>query len=127
MKRFDDINVIPFIDIMLVLLAIVLTTATFISQGEIDVDLPEAGSAEETEEEPPARITIDGEGGIHFDGEVVEVAGLQRHLDEMDREDRVVLRVDKGVDFGRFVTVMDELKARDLSRLSIQARQASGE
>ncbi len=42
MKRFDQINVIPFIDIMLVLLAIVLTTATFISQGRLDINVPTA-------------------------------------------------------------------------------------
>jgi biopolymer transport protein ExbD len=42
MKRFDQINMIPFIDIMLVLLAIVLTTASFISQGMIPLDLPKA-------------------------------------------------------------------------------------
>lgn len=45
-KKFDQINVIPFIDIMLVLLVMVLTTATFIKQGVIPVDLPEASSAE---------------------------------------------------------------------------------
>ncbi len=48
MKRIDSINVIPFIDIMLVLLVMVLTTATFIKTGLIPVDLPEAkGSASE--------------------------------------------------------------------------------
>ena len=41
-KKFDEINVIPFIDIMLVLLVMVLTTATFIKQGVIPVNLPEA-------------------------------------------------------------------------------------
>ena len=38
MKKFDEINIIPFIDIMLVLLAIVLVTASFISQGKIKVE-----------------------------------------------------------------------------------------
>ena len=41
-KRFDEINVIPFIDIMLVLLVMVLTTATFINQGVIPIELPTA-------------------------------------------------------------------------------------
>ena len=41
MKRIDGINVIPFIDIMLVLLAIVLTTATFIVEGRLEIRLPE--------------------------------------------------------------------------------------
>jgi len=40
MKKFDSINVIPFIDIMLVLLAIVLTTATFVANGQLDIALP---------------------------------------------------------------------------------------
>lgn len=44
-KRFDEINVIPFIDIMLVLLVMVLTTATFVNQGIIPVELPEAKAA----------------------------------------------------------------------------------
>ena len=44
MKKFDQINVIPFIDIMLVLLAILLMTATFIAQGKIDVNLPTSKS-----------------------------------------------------------------------------------
>ena len=42
MKPMAQINVIPFIDIMLVLLAVVLTTATFVAQGRIPVALPEA-------------------------------------------------------------------------------------
>ena len=44
MKKFDEINIIPFIDIMLVLLAIVLITASFISQGKIQVNVPKASS-----------------------------------------------------------------------------------
>lgn len=45
MKKFDQINVIPFIDIMLVLFAIVLTTASFISQGVISVNPPTSSTA----------------------------------------------------------------------------------
>ena len=45
MKKFDEINIIPFIDIMLVLLAVVLITASFISQGKIQVNVPKASTA----------------------------------------------------------------------------------
>jgi len=48
-KRFDQINVIPFIDIMLVLLVMVLTTATFIKQGVIPVELPHAKGSQKEE------------------------------------------------------------------------------
>lgn len=59
MKRFDQINVIPFIDIMLVLLAIVLTTATFVAQGRIPLQLPEAEHAAQPVNEKPMEISID--------------------------------------------------------------------
>ncbi|OYV24794.1 MAG: energy transducer TonB, partial [Halothiobacillus sp. 20-54-6] len=64
MRRFDQINVIPFIDIMLVLLAIVLTTATFIAQGEISVNLPEAKSAQPVSIEPVLMITVNATGAL---------------------------------------------------------------
>ena len=59
MKPLAQINVIPFIDIMLVLLAVVLTTATFVAQGVIPVSLPEATSADELQRNRPIEITID--------------------------------------------------------------------
>ena len=55
MKRMDQINVIPFIDIMLVLLAIVLTTATFIVEGRLEIRLPEAASQDEAGASGPGR------------------------------------------------------------------------
>ena len=62
MKRFDQINVIPFIDVMLVLLAIVLTTATFVAQGTIPVNLPVSQSASKFRDQKPVEITIDEQG-----------------------------------------------------------------
>ena len=60
MKRFDQINMIPFIDVMLVLLAIVLTTATFVSKGLIDVDIPSAEQATTVNNAPkePVHISV---------------------------------------------------------------------
>lgn len=55
MKRFDTINVIPFIDIMLVLLAIVLTTASFIATGKLDIAVPQSSSTEALPPHPPRR------------------------------------------------------------------------
>ena len=69
MKRFDQINVIPFIDIMLVLLAIVLTTATFISQGLIEVNLPAADNAVAMKEQHKSlEISIDAGNRMYLDG-----------------------------------------------------------
>ena len=69
MKRFDQINMIPFIDIMLVLLAIVLTTASFISQGLIPVDLPKAEQSEPAKgDEKSLEIAINSQNQLFSPG-----------------------------------------------------------
>ena len=62
MKRIESINVIPFIDILLVFLAIVLTTASFISQGKIKVNLPEANNETSSNVEQPLTLTVSKSG-----------------------------------------------------------------
>ena len=65
-KRFDEINVIPFIDIMLVLLVMVLTTATFIKQGVIPVNLPEAESKQQKELKNEVTVFVNSKGEMFF-------------------------------------------------------------
>ena len=65
-KKFDTINVVPFIDIMLVLLVIVLTTATFVARGIIPIDLSEAKSATKVTKNKELTITIKSDGTIVF-------------------------------------------------------------
>jgi biopolymer transport protein ExbD len=122
MKRFDQVNVIPFIDIMLVLLAIVLTTATFISQGKISLDLPEAEHTETLIDEEGVEIAIDAQEQLFFNQSVVDTEALGEQLASLARQTPVVLYVDKSVRFDRFVTVIDLLKANKLEKLSIVAR-----
>lgn len=121
MKRFDQINVIPFIDIMLVLLAIVLTTATFISQGLIEVNLPEAESAEQIQEqdERTLEIVINAENKIYLADKQIDAETLSMELQKVNKETPIVLRVDKQVVFENFVLVIDQLKANHLEKFSI--------
>ncbi len=125
MKRFDQINVIPFIDIMLVLLAIVLTTATFISQGAIEVDLPKAESAEALQEvdEKTIEIAINVDSKIFIDDKVVSKQELAIKLETLAKETPVLLRVDKKVAFENFVNVIDLLKKNKLEKLSIVTQE----
>jgi biopolymer transport protein ExbD len=122
MKRFDQVNVIPFIDIMLVLLAIVLTTATFISQGKISLDLPEAEHTETLIDEEGVEITIDAQEQLFFNQSAMDIEALGEQLASLARQTPVVLYVDRSVRFDRFVTVIDLLKANKLEKLSIVAR-----
>jgi len=125
MRRFDQINVIPFIDIMLVLLAIVLTTATFIAQGQIKINLPEAKSAAPADDQPTVVITLDAAGAIFIDDQATTLDTLDARLDKLEKDQAIVFRVDKKTAFGQFVAVIDALKSRGLDHLTIRTTSAS--
>ena len=123
MKRFDQINVIPFIDIMLVLLAIVLMTATFIAQGKLSIDVPDAESSETLTDEQQYEIAVDANGDYYFDEVTLTLSELSEKLIDLKRDAPIVLRVDKAATFEKFIAVVDLLKKNQLERLSIITRQ----
>lgn len=125
MRRFDQINVIPFIDIMLVLLAIVLTTATFIAQGEISVNLPDAQASRPASDQSAVVITVDAAGALFVDGAPVTLDALRTRLDMLAKTQRIVFRVDRKTEFGQFVAVIDALKGRGLDRLTVRTLPAA--
>jgi biopolymer transport protein ExbD len=125
MKPLATMNVIPFIDIMLVLLAIVLTTATFVAQGKIPVDLPRSEEAEPMPTVATVEIAIDSEGVIYLDGEVTALEALAERFAGMAADTPVLLRVDGRTAFEHFVGVVDRLKARQMSNLSIVTKRAT--
>jgi len=122
MKRIDTINVIPFIDIMLVLLAIVLTTATFIAEGRLEIRLPEAHGTPERPPETKLEIAVAPTGQVFLDALPLSLADLGQRLDGVSVATPIVLRVDAQARFADFVAVVDLLKARDLDRLTILTR-----
>jgi biopolymer transport protein ExbD len=123
-KRFDSINVIPFIDIMLVLLAIVLTTATFIAEGLLDIKLPESRAASAATPETRIELAIDRAGQYFVDGESTSLKALETHLGAVSRTTPIRLRVDAEVRFRHFVAVVDLLKLLGMRRLTILTIQA---
>jgi len=122
-KRFDSINVIPFIDIMLVLLVMVLTTATFIKQGVIPVDLPEAKATEKKDEKKEITVYVNAKGETFFEKEKVDLATLEKRLSEVSKTQTVVLRSDKASKFQDFVSVMDILKKLGHEQLYIVTKE----
>ncbi len=120
MKKFEQINVIPFIDIMLVLLAIVLTTATFIAQGQLQIELPEASQTQAVSDTPAIEIAIDAEGAIYVDELATALDALDARLQGLPKDQPLALRVDGRADFARFVEVVDLLKKHGLQNLSIR-------
>ena len=118
-KRFDQINVIPFIDIMLVLLVMVLTTATFVKQGIIPVNLPTAKASEKNDQQKEVAIYVNSKGEIYYDKAKVSVEELEQKLSAIPQSQVVVLRSDKESRFQDFVSVMNILKRLNHEQLYI--------
>jgi biopolymer transport protein ExbD len=120
MKRFDQINVIPFVDIMLVLLAIVLTSASFIVQGKIPLDLPTASSAESQMDQPPHRIAINKEGQYFLDDQSSSLEQINTQAETWAKETPIHISVDKQTNFDGFIQLLDVLRQHQLKQLNIE-------
>lgn len=121
LKKFDSINVVPFIDVMLVLLTIVLTMATFVAQGVIPVDLPK-GSSKQQSKLKSVEIVIKEDGKIYYQDEQVTKESLRTKLQSISKNDQVIVKSDKNSTFQLFVDVIDALKERDVEKISIVTR-----
>ena len=118
-RDIDQINVIPLVDVMLVLLVIVLTTATFISSGQIPVNLAKAkevGNRKET----PIVITLTADGALFLNDRTVPEGELQGALAAEPRESSVVVRADKVTLLERFVSVVDEVRGLGFQQVSLE-------
>jgi len=122
-KRFDSINVIPFIDIMLVLLVMVLTTATFIKQGVIPVNLPEAKATDKEDTKKEVTVYVNAKGEMFFGKERVDLETLEQKLSSVSKKQTVILRSDKESKFQDFVSVMDILKRLGHEQLYIVTKK----
>ncbi|MDR2081918.1 MAG: TonB system transport protein ExbD [Campylobacteraceae bacterium] len=121
LKRPDGMNVVPFIDVMLVLLSIVLTVSTFIAQGKIKVDLPSASSATVKEEfqAPPLELVISEDDKLYINDKEVTIEQFQARVILLRNSDEIVILGDKVSSFGRFIDVIDVLKNKGHENIQI--------
>jgi len=119
-KEFDYINVIPFIDIMLVLLTIVLTTSAFIAQGAIPLELPKVSLSSQTNSLKSISVEIDRRGDLYLNASPVSLAELGRRLGSFSTETPVLVRADREIALQAFVDVMDMVKNLGFKKLSLQ-------
>ncbi|MCJ7765534.1 MAG: biopolymer transporter ExbD [Thiovulaceae bacterium] len=122
-KKFDQINVIPMIDILLVLLVMVITTATFIKQGILPIELPDAKSSDKKDDQKEFNIYITKEGKYHLDKKEISLSDLEAKLASIGKEQTVVLSSDKEANFQHFVNVMDILKKLEHKQLYIVTKE----
>lgn len=120
-KPFDSMNVIPFVDIMLVLLTIVLTTSSFIATGRIPVRLPQA-SKTIIDADKVVTLELPINGGIYLEGKSVSLGELRGALSPLKHETAFLVRADRDIQLQRFIDVADTLKQMGFSRVAVQTK-----
>ncbi|GAA8766046.1 TonB system transport protein ExbD [Helicobacter pylori] len=120
-RRGDGLNVVPFIDIMLVLLAIVLSVSTFIAQGKIKVSLPNAKNAEKSQpnDQKVVVISVDEHDNIFVDDKPTNLEALSTVVKQTDPKTLIDLKSDKSSRFETFISIMDILKEHNHENFSI--------
>ncbi len=122
-KAFDYLNVIPLVDVMLVLLTIVLTTSTFIATGGIKVELPKVAASQDAAVQHPVSIAITKEGKIWVETVETPLAGLEAALATVDRTTPIAVRADRDIALQLFVDVYEAIKRFGFTTLSLQTEQ----
>lgn len=122
-KRMDTINIVPFIDIMLVLLAIVLSVSTFIAQGKIQIELPQSANQEQQKDEKKVKVLINKENQIYLDDVLVGLEELKVKLESLEAKTMVELHSDKDAKFETFIQIVDILKGKGHENFSIATQQ----
>jgi len=119
-----EINVVPLVDVMLVLLIIFMVTAPLLVAG-VPIDLPESRAGALDQQAEPVQVAIDRDGTITIDDVAVAEAALPGKLAEIAAQPkpeegrRIYLRADRTLDYGRVMRVMGELNRAGLNRVAL--------
>ena len=127
-KLMSEINVTPFVDVMLVLLVVFMITAPLLTVG-VPVDLPESTVPEIRGEDEPLAISIDSEGRIYLQDTEVELDELGPRLaaiTERKPDARIFVRGDKAINYGRVMQVIGGLNEAGFTRIALIAELPKG-
>jgi len=134
-KPMAEINVVPFIDVMLVLLVIFMITAPMLTQG-VQLDLPQVSSEpiESQEEREPLIVSVDREGTYYLMmGDDEMTVGLEELGDrviillERQPDTQVLVRGDRFVPYGEIVTLMSTLQTAGVANVGLISEPPPGD
>lgn len=118
-----EINVIPLVDISLVLLIIFMVTTAFVKEAGLNMQLPKAQATEaEPEKSQDINIAIDKKSKTYINGKPTTMAHLVKVLENRARKKdstRVIIKADRAIAYDRFVNVLDAVKVAGLYRIAI--------
>ncbi|GGD05607.1 protein TolR [Pyruvatibacter mobilis] len=123
----SEINVTPFVDVMLVLLIVFMVAAPLLTVG-VPIDLPQTKSQPLQEDTEPLTVTVNADGEIYLQETVVEIDELSSRLLAIAKggyEERVYVRGDKNVAYGDIMQVMGTLSSAGFRRIGMVTEQSA--
>ena len=117
----SEINVTPFVDVMLVLLIVFMVTAPLLTVG-IPVDLPKVKASALTDKKDPIEITVNIEGQVFIGESLVEVENLIPRINaitEQNTEARIYIRGDRVVAYGRIMEIMSIINSAGYIKVAL--------
>ena len=117
----SEINVTPFVDVMLVLLIVFMVTAPLLTVG-VPVDLPKTRAPALGQDKEPLSVTVSKDGKIYLQKEVVAEDALVPKLQAISQngyDQRIFVRGDKTVDYGRVMVVMGLLASAGFTHIGL--------
>lgn len=127
-KTMSEINVTPFVDVMLVLLIIFMVAAPLLVVG-VPIDLPETSAAALESEEEPITVSVTAEGLIFLQESEVSLDQLVTTLEAIASEGvdtRIFVRGDRGTDYGTIMQVMARISSAGYQRLGLVTAEEEG-
>ena len=119
-QKTEGLNIIPFIDIILVLLAMVLSISTFVAHGEIKLELPKADSSTQTsDDKDKIQIAINTDNLFFLNGKASSLQEIQETLDLAHKTTIIELKSDKEAKFDNFIKIIDILRKNNLENFHI--------
>ncbi|MCR6591677.1 TonB system transport protein ExbD [Campylobacter insulaenigrae] len=124
LPKNEGLNIVPFIDIILVLLAIVLSISTFIAHGKIKIELPKSQNSQElSTNENKLTILIDKENNFYIDEKLASLNDLTIKINSIDSKTLIELKSDKEAKFESFIQIIDILKNKNHENFQITTEQ----
>ena len=122
--KMSEINVTPFVDVMLVLLIVFMITAPLLTVG-VPVDLPKTRAATINDTQEPLVVSIDAAGKIYLQETAMAMETLIPRLGEIMKANpdlRIFIRGDESLAYGEVMAVMGELSAAGFRKVSLLAK-----
>lgn len=118
---FNDINVTPFVDVMLVLLIIFMVAAPMMTTG-VTVDLPKTKSSAVPGNDEPLSVSIKSDGSVYVQNSETDIDALGEKLQAIlgeKTETRIFVRGDTAIDYGQVMRVIGEINGAGFSKVAL--------